>query len=369
MSKLIRVGIGGQGRSGWGIHANWLKNDREKFQVVAVADSFEERRKDAKELFGCETYADYKEMLEKAQIDLFVNATPSPFHLEASTMALSKGINTLSEKPSAPTVKDFDMLVNLAKEKKAVFYPFQNSRFYPFFIKMQEIIKSGVLGDIVYIRSNWSGFSRRWDWQTMQDNLAGNLWNTGPHPVDQAVVLFGEEYPDIFCKMYANHFPFEGDAENFCLLVLTGKSNPTVEVCISSLQAYPQGDMYNISGTLGGLTGGPSGLKWKYYIPETAPTQKQWKPWSDNRKYCSEQLPWHNESWEYNDQNSNETGFSTMVRALYANLYDVLANGAEAKIKHEEVRRQIFIMEEAHRQNPLPKMASKCIRTNPLKQN
>ncbi len=368
MSKVIRVGIAGYGRSGCGIHANWLKNDTDKYKVVAVADNIAERREDAKKDFDCEVYEDYKQLLENAKIDLFVNATPSRFHLEASKAALGKGINTLGEKPSAPTVKDYDELVGIAKANKAIFYPFQNSRFYPFFIKMQEIIKSGVLGDIVYIRSNWSGFARRWDWQTMQSELAGNLWNTGPHPVDQAVVLFGEEYPNVFCKMYANHFPFEGDAENFCLLVLTGENNPTVEVCISSVQAYPQGDMYNISGTLGGLTGGPSGLKWKYYIPEEAPKHEQWKPWSLNRQYCGEQLPWHNESWEYDDKNSNATGFSTMVRSLYANLYEVLANGAEPKIKLEQVRRQIYIMEEAHKQNPLPQKASKCIYTNPVVQ-
>lgn len=368
MSKKIRVGVGGLGRSGWGIHCNWLKNDLDKYEVVAAADSFPERCQDAKELFNCKVYDDYRAMLEDAKIDLFVNATPSRFHVEASRLALSKGINTLSEKPSAPTVKDFDELVELAKKNNATFYPFQNSRFYPFFIKIREIIASGVLGDIVYIRSNWSGFARRWDWQTMQSELAGNLRNTGPHPVDQAVVLFGEEYPEVFSKMYANHFPFEGDAENFCLLVLSGKNRPVVEVCISSLQAYSQGEMYNISGTLGGLTGGPSGLKWKYYLPEEAPNHTQWKPWSDNRGYCKDSIPWHQESWEYADPNSNETGFSGMVRSLYANLYDVLANGAEAEIKLDQVRRQIFIMEEAHKQNPLPQKASTDIRTNPIVQ-
>ena len=40
--------------------------------------------------------------------------------------------------------------------------------------------------------ANWSGFGRRWDWQTLQSECGGNLFNTGPHPVDQAVVLFGE---------------------------------------------------------------------------------------------------------------------------------------------------------------------------------
>ena len=44
-----------------------------------------------------------------------------------------------------------------------------------------------------------------------------------------------------------------------------------------------------------------------------------------------------------------------MVKSLYNDLYEVLVNGAEPEIKHEQVRRQIYVMEEAHRQNPLPK--------------
>ncbi len=353
-NKVIKVGIAGFGRSGYGIHANWLKND-EKYKIVAVADNIAERRQDAVNELGCKVYEDYQELLNAGGFDLFINATPSRFHVEASLAGLKKGYHLVSEKPSARTVAQFDQIIAAAKKAKKTFYPFQNSRFYPFFQKMLQIIASGVLGEIVFVRSNWSGYSRRWDWQTLQDQLGGNLLNTGPHPVDHAIVLFGEGYPEVFCKMYANHFPFKGDAENFCTLTMHGKNKPTIEVVLNSFQAYPQGDMYNISGTLGGLTGGPSGLKWKYFNPAEAPVQKMWEPWSLNRGYCGETLPWVNESWEYTDTNSNNTGFSSMVKALYNDLYQVLVNGAEPEVKHEQVRRQIYVMEEAHRQNPLPK--------------
>ncbi len=355
MNKVIRVGIGGQGRSGYGIHVNWLKNDPEKYKVVAVADELPERCKDAADLFGCDFYSDYKEMLNKADFDLFVNATPSRMHVEAALAGLESGRHLLNEKPAAKTVADFDRIVAASKKAGKVFYPFQNSRFYPFFQKICKVVNSGVLGKIVLIRSNWSGFGRRWDWQTLQDEWGGNLLNTGPHPVDQAIVLFGEGYPEVFCKMYADH-PSGGDAENFCSLVMHGKNNPTIEVVLNSFQVYPQGEMYNISGTCGGLTGGPNGLKWKYFNPESVPVPKIWTKWSaGNREFCTEQLPWQEKNWEYNDPNSNATGFSGIVRDLYTNLYNVIINGAEPEIKLEQVRRQIFVLEESHRQNPLPK--------------
>ena len=357
MGKVIRVAIAGQGRSGWGIHAKYLRTDAD-FKIVAVADELPERRQQAIDELGCEAFCNYQELLEKApEFDLFINATPSRFHVETSMAAMKSGKvkYLVTEKPTATTIAEFDMLVETAKANNVLLYPFQNSRFYPMFTKMCEVIKSGVLGKIVYIRSNWSGFGRRWDWQTRQDQAAGNLFNTGPHPVDQAVVLFGEEYPTVNATFAAEHWDFPGDADNMALVRLTGKNNPTIDIDISSLQAYKIGNMYNVSGTLGGLIADPDKIQWKYFDPAEAPKQEFWKPWSKDRQYCSEQLKWTEMTWECSNANSNATGFSEIVHLLYNDFYKVVTEGKEPEIKLEQVRRQIYIMEEAHKQNPLPK--------------
>lgn len=51
-AKTIRVGIAGQGRSGYNIHANWLKKAGEQYQITAVADQLQGRRDDAEKEFG-----------------------------------------------------------------------------------------------------------------------------------------------------------------------------------------------------------------------------------------------------------------------------------------------------------------------------
>ena len=53
--NIIRVAIGGQGRSGYNIHANQLRQMPDKFKIVAVADQLPERRRDAREQFGAES--------------------------------------------------------------------------------------------------------------------------------------------------------------------------------------------------------------------------------------------------------------------------------------------------------------------------
>ena len=168
-------------------------------------------------------------------------------------------------------------------------------------------------------------------------------------------MLFGEEYPTVNAVFASEHWDLGGDAENMALVRLTGPNNPTIDIDISSLQAYKIGNLYNISGTCGGLIADADKIQWKYFDPESAPKHEFWKPWSQNRQYCGEQLKWTEMSWSCANANRNETGFSEIVHLLYKDLYAVYTEGKEPEIKHDQVRRQIYIMEEAHKQNPLPK--------------
>ena len=354
--KIIRVGIAGQGRSGYDIHARWLREAKAQYQIVAVADQLPERRRDAEEQFGARAYADYRELIKSGGFDLFVNALPSFLHARGTVEALRAGYHVICEKPFGRTAADVDRMAAAAKAARRRVLPFQNSRFQPYFAKMLEVIRSGKLGKIVCIRSNWSGFGRRWDWQTFQKNQGGNLYNTGPHPMDHAVMLFGErETPRVFARMACNN-AFGGDADDFTLVTLYGSQSPTIEVVISSYQAYPQGEQYNVSGTLGGMSGGQSGLKWKSFDPKKAPKQKMWKPWSDRRRYCGEELPWVEETWTPPEEFMKDP-FQSLTRAFYNNIHDVLLKGAKPIVTVEQVRRQIAVMQECWRQNKLPRKA------------
>ena len=238
-------------------------------------------------------------MLFRSDFDLFVNALPSPLHTPATIAALNAGAHVLCEKPMAKNLQDFDRMVAAAKRNNRVLAPFQNNRPQPFFEKMCEVIDSGILGKIVYIRSVWGGFARRWDWQTWQDNLGGSLYNTGPHGLDQALKLFGfNRTPKVFSRMDCNN-AFGADAEDHCTVTLYDpkREAPQIDMIISAYMAYSQGDMYNVCGTYGGLTGGATELKWRYFDPKKAPKQKMWN-WSVNRQYTREDLPWKEGHWK-----------------------------------------------------------------------
>ena len=360
--KTIRVGIAGQGRSGYAIHAGWLKKAGETYLITAIADQLKERRDEAEKEFGARTYTDWRELVKAGGFDLFINALPSPLHLQATIEALEAGYHVVCEKPMAGTVRDFDLMVAAAEKTGKVLAPFQNNRFQPFFQKILEIASSGILGEIVYVRSSWGSYSRRWDWQTIQCNMGGVLFNTGPHALDQALMLFGEkETPSVFCKMSC-HNEMGGDADDICAVTLSGKQSPQVEILLSGYLAYPQGDMYNISGTRGGLKGNSNSLTWKYYDRAQAPKQDFWKTWSENRQYPNEKLPWIENHWEVPAEiaKGNRSGYTIAsyeiaVKNFYDSIASALLEGSELVVTLPQVRRQIAVIEECRRQNPLPR--------------
>ncbi len=351
--KKIRVGIAGQGRSGYAIHANWLRQSKGKYKIVAVADGSDERLAVARDEFGCRTYKTYQELIRDGELDLFVNAMPSHLHVKGTLEAFKAGLHVVCDKPIAGKVGEIDRMIAAAKSARRFFLPFQNSRFGQVFTKLQKVIDSGVLGKIMHVRIDWSNFKRRWDWQTLQKYGGGNLNNTGPHPMDQAIVLFGERMPKVFSRL-ASGPNTAGDADDFAMVTLYGKDAPLIEVVISSYQAYPPEHMYVVSGTCGGLAGGPAGLKWKYFDPAKAPKLKLQKGWAENLDYCSEKLPWVEKTFKPRKTKLGE--FHHAVKLFYENIYDVMTGKASPIVTPQQVRRQIFVLQEAHRQNRLPKL-------------
>ncbi|OHD67985.1 MAG: oxidoreductase [Spirochaetes bacterium RBG_13_68_11] len=352
MAERIRVGIIGQGRSGRDIHAHALATVVPGlYEIVAVADLQQERCDRAVKELGCKAYTDYRKLFAHEDIDLIVNASPSHLHVPITLEALEAGFNVLCEKPVARRAKEVDGIVAKARKKGRLLAAFQQSRFAPYFLKVRELIDSGVLGRVVMIKISFSGFARRWDWQTLQDHNGGNLLNTGPHPVDQALQLIGTDaMPRVSCLM--DRAVTFGDAEDHVKVILSRPGRPTVDIEISSCNPYNL-FTYQVLGTQGGLTGTMDRLEWKWFDPAQAPQQHLTAEPLPGPSYCTETLPWQTGSWEA--PKSGLSLFDTMAKPFYENLHAALTEGAPLAVPMEHVRLQIAVIEECHRQAPLPR--------------
>ncbi|MCL2434076.1 MAG: Gfo/Idh/MocA family oxidoreductase [Clostridia bacterium] len=356
--QQARIAIIGQGRSGRDIHGHVFKLYPEKYRIVAVAEPLADRRARAVEEWqGADIYEHYSELFGRQDIDLVVNASPSHFHVATTIDLLNHGFNVLCEKPLARYPYEIGAMEDAAAKNKKFFAVFQQSRNCAYYIKMQEVIASGVLGRIAMISTKWNGLMRRWDWQTVQAFGAGSLLNTGPHPMDQCLNLIGfptDPAPQVFSMLdRINTF---GDAEDFAKVILKTPGKPLIDLEINAADAYSP-YIYKVCGQYGTFTTNGNTAKWKYYKPEEAPHQKMILAPLANAEglpiFCGENLPTHEETWEAND--TEKDGMVDSTTRFYNLLMESLFNGAPLQVPVWQVKYQIGIMAQVHERNPLSK--------------
>ncbi|GHU75809.1 hypothetical protein AGMMS49992_20460 [Clostridia bacterium] len=355
--RKLNVAILGQGRSGRDIHGAHIKTD-DRFQVVAVVDPLKERRDRAAQEYGISAvYENYTQLFGRTDIDFVVNSTPTFLHYPIAIDLMKHGFNVLQEKPIAATSEQVKELNKTIDETGAKFCIFLQSRFRSQFVKIREIASSGVLGRLVCVKITTNGFSRRWDWQTLQENVAGSLYNTGPHPLGQALEFldYYDSMPNVYS--YFDRAVTYGDAEDFVKVILTAPSRPLVEVEISSTDAYVP-YTFHVQGTCGTLSANNAAIQWKYYKPSEAPEQRLiLTPICDEQgypAYCREPLQWYEE--RIDNSNIVDNVFANDTRRLYDDVYAYICDGKPMDVRFEQVAQQIAVMELCHKQNPLSRM-------------
>jgi len=336
MADKVKVGIAGLGRSGWNIHARTLEKLSDKYEVAAVSDLMEERRREAVEKFGCRAYSEFDSLLKDEEVELVVVATPSHLHAPYSIKALEAGKNVVCEKPMASNLSEADEMIEAAKRTGKILTIFQNRRFAPDFLKVREVIQSGKLGRIVLVKIFRHSFGRRWDWQTLKKFGGGELRNNASHLIDQALQLLGENEPEIFCDLQRTLTL--GDAEDHVKLILKAPEAPLIDIEVTRACAYPQ-EEWLVMGTQGGLTGSLSSLRWKYFNPEDLPPRQLDTRPTPDRSYNVDDIPWREEKWEM-DENTppGEVTF-------YEELYKSLRYGAPPPVTPESVRRVMWVIQ------------------------
>lgn len=351
--KKLNVAIIGYGKSGGGIHGGFFKSkNNDIINVVAVAELDPERAKVAKADFNCDTYSDYREFFKRKDIDLVVNSSYSDLHFPISLDVINHGYNVLCEKPVTRTADELRELIAAAKKNNVVFTIFQQSRLTAYFEKMEEIMKSGILGEIKLVSAHWNGFSRRYDWQTIIKRNAGAMRNTGPHPFEQCIWLAGtDEMPK---KIYSRLGVWNsvGDAADYVFASLEYENGPIFEIEINPADPYNEKWLYKVYGNRGAMRVKGDRIEYQYYLESESPQpvldKKSLHDENGNPCYCKNTIVWHKEALEL-------TGdpFEYGTSGYYHRLYDHMVNGGELFIKPEHIIPEIQIFEEIERQNPL----------------
>ena len=351
--KKINAAIIGYGRSGCNIHGSFFRSENNNtFNVVAVVELDPARQAAAKEDFNCDTYSDYRELFNRSDIDLVVNSSYSNMHYPITLDLINHGFNVLCEKPVCKTADQVQELIDAAKKNQVVFTIFQQSRLAEYFQKMEEILKSGVLGNLKLVRGRWNGFSRRYDWQTLIHREGGAMRNTGPHPFEQCIWLAGtDDMPkNIYSKLQI--FNSVGDAEDYVFAILEYEKGLRFEIEINPSDPFNDGWLYRVYGDRGALRASSKLVEYQYYLESECPqpvlNRKSLHDENGNPCYCTNTIQWHKESLEMTGD-----AFAYGTSAYYHRLYDHMVNGGPLFIDPAHIKTEIAIFEEIERQNPL----------------
>lgn len=191
MLRLGCIGAGGRGRISKTAHF-----PDQDVKLVGVCDQHtkildEYQDEFAKDMNPGEkflTTTDYKELLEKGNLDGVFVTTPDYLHEEHACAALERGIGVYVEKPMAITIEGCDRILRTAKNNNAKLYVGHNMRFFAVILKMKEIIDSGVIGDVqaIWCRHfiNYGGDAYFKDWHSEQKYATSLLLQKGAHDID-----------------------------------------------------------------------------------------------------------------------------------------------------------------------------------------
>jgi predicted dehydrogenase len=160
--------------------------------------------------------------------DAALVCTPDDPKLELLRYLLAHGKHVLVEKPLfAADTHAIGALERLARDNRAQCYTAYNHRFEPHFVRMAEVIRSGVLGRLYRCRMFYgNGTARLVRESAWRDQGAGVLPDLGSHLLDTARFWFGDLADDFRVASVSCH---ENRAPDHIVIASEG-SEPKLEL-------------------------------------------------------------------------------------------------------------------------------------------
>ena len=165
-SDKINIGFIGLGKQSQGLAKNFVNNTNA--QVVAACDvwttkndwfkgyinSIYAANKNQTNYNSIATYLNYKELLERADIDGVVIVTPDHWHAIQAIDAMKSGKDVYCEKPLTHNIKEGIELVKTTKKTERILQTGSMQRSWDSFRKACELVRNGYLGDIKQVLVN-----------------------------------------------------------------------------------------------------------------------------------------------------------------------------------------------------------------------
>ncbi len=206
--RLAVVGAGGRGR-----YVMTIFQKQPELDVVAVADPWDASVQQALQRApGARTAVDYRRVLDMADVDAVLIATPDHWHSRVAVDALRAGKDVYCEKPMAHSPEEGRQMVRAVKETKRVLQVGLQQRSGPHYLDAKRTyFDTKRIGKVVHVRTYWHGNAARVVRPPFTEQPAGLDWKQwlGPakaRPFDPKVVVSWREYFDFGGGMLTDLF-------------------------------------------------------------------------------------------------------------------------------------------------------------------
>lgn len=273
----MRIGVVGCGLIGWK-RVSVLGKDH---PVVIVADVQKDRaEKMAKQLGSAGATDNWQQVTTHPDVDTVFVATTHDVLSQISLSAVQSGKHVLVEKPGARNAAELQPVVDMAKKMNVIVKVGFNHRFHPGMQKAKEIVDSGVLGPLMFIRGRYGhggrpGYEKEWR-ADPQVSGGGELLDQGMHLIDLSWWFLGDlSAAGGFIHTYFWNMPADDNA----FMLLKSPANQVAWLHVSwtewkntfSFEIYGRDGKLHIEGL-----GGSYGVERLYYykmLPEMGPPE------------------------------------------------------------------------------------------------
>ncbi len=332
-----KMGIIGYGNMGsW--HAENVNSRIDELEVTCVYDIDPERAKKAEEN-GLKAYSSAEELLA-SDIDIVLIATPNNYHKYYSILAMESGKNVVCEKPACMNSEELEEVIAVSEKTGKLYTVHQNRRFDSDFARMKEIIDRDMLGKLYFLDSRlYSNRGSSGRWRATYEAGGGTLYDWGIHMIDQALMLIKSEPRYVYAQLQSVRFP---KVDDVCRVNITFDNGVRAQI-IADLWCYIDEPRWHLSGDDGTATiykwFGKEGKVIKANIKEV--------DWEQGCVYTPNGLSktmWPRPKAEITELPLPEPEKMPRWEDFYENVIDVIENGAEQIVKHDEVRRSMKVM-------------------------
>ena len=188
MIKIAFLGAGGIAQA----HARALAEIPDA-ELTGVFDINPERAEATASKYGAEAHAAVEDCI--AASDAVYILTPPSTHRKLALAAIRARKHVLCEKPIAIAVDDAEAIVEAAQQAGVWLMTAFNHRFRKGFIRLKEIVESGVLGDVVTFWCQRIGMgisAAHYNWRTDPELMCGMSIESLSHDIDLIRWIAGE---------------------------------------------------------------------------------------------------------------------------------------------------------------------------------